>query len=706
MSNHPHSRPTIPPPGELAKLPADGGPEWNRLVFEQSPYLLQHAANPVDWFPWGDEAFERARQLDKPVFLSIGYATCHWCHVMERESFEVEAIARLMNDAFVCIKVDREERPDIDHVYMTVTQMLTGQGGWPMTVVMTPDRRPFFAGTYFPPESRYGRPGMRDLIVHLSRVWKDDRESAVDASDRIAEELGRMAKGAPGDALDAKVFDAAFDQFDERFDTVRGGFGERPKFPVPHNLSYLLRHHHRTGNKTALAMAELTLERMSLGGIFDQVGFGFHRYSTDAVWLVPHFEKMLYDQALLAIAYVEAYQVTGKPVYGNTAREVLEYIRRDMTSPEGGFYCAEDADSEGEEGKFYVWTREELLAVLGNEEGAFFADLFGCLEDGNFHDESTGEQTGANIPHLRRLSDAEPHRERIETARQKLFAVREARIHPLKDDKILTDWNGLMIAALAKASTALDEPSYKHSARRAADFMLERLRTPGGRLLKRYRLGNAGLPAHLEDYAFLAWGLVELYQATFEARYLKEAIALADTMIHHFHDAEGGGFFQTADDGEALLAKAKECYDGAIPSGNSVAALMLVKLARLTGNSRFEDIAAGTVRAFSAVIAKAPSQFSFMLMAHDFLLGPSSEIVLAGDDVAELAQVVRSRFLPRAVVLHKPDGDSSAVVAIAPFAGGMKSGASGPRAYVCRNHACQAPVSTPAELSALLDAIR
>ncbi|MFH0792587.1 MAG: thioredoxin domain-containing protein, partial [bacterium] len=472
-------RPALPSAEELKTISPDGGPNWNRLVFEKSPYLLQHASNPVDWYPWGEEAFKAAREQDKPIFLSIGYSTCHWCHVMEHESFEDSEVAELMNQYFISIKVDREERPDIDSVYMTVTQALTGSGGWPMTVILTPDKQPFYAGTYFAKYSRYDRRGMMDLLPGIGNAWKNDRVNAVKAASEITQALARMTAGAPGDALTSETLQEGFHQLSESFDDDGGGFGHAPKFPTPHNFSFLLRYWKRTGDAAALEMVEKTLSSMRRGGIFDHVGFGFHRYSTDPEWLVPHFEKMLYDQAMLTIACIETYQAMGKEEYAQTAREILAYVMRDMTSPEGGFYSAEDADSEGVEGKFYLWSPEEVVSLLGKEEGELFSKIYNIVEGGNFREEATGHGTGGSIPHLQKpLSemakelnlDESSLASRLEASRRKLFAAREKRIHPLKDDKILTDWNGLMIAAMAKAAKALDDPQYADAARRAADF--------------------------------------------------------------------------------------------------------------------------------------------------------------------------------------------------------------------------------------------
>ncbi len=716
----PHQRPELPSAEELAALPPDGGPKWNRLVFEKSPYLQQHAANPVNWYPWGGEAFEKARQEDKPVFLSVGYSTCHWCHVMEHESFEDPEVARAMNEAFVCVKVDREERPDVDHVYMTVTQALTGSGGWPMTVIMTPEKKPFFAGTYFPKDSRYGRPGMMDLIEHITTLWHEQREKVLESAARISEEIGKIAgsAGAGGgdESLGTETLDQAFEEFHSRFDPMHGGFGGRPKFPVPHNLSFLLRYHARTGNKDALRMVERTLTAMRLGGVFDQVGYGLHRYSTDEEWLVPHFEKMLYDQALLAIACVEAWQATGNCFYGRMAEEIFAYVLRDMTSPEGGFYSAEDADSEGEEGKFYVWTVEEIRSLLDKEDAEMYIKLYNFREEGNFREEATQRLTGANIPHLKvpleevaKELGEEPGElpGRVESIRERLFDVREKRVHPFKDDKILTDWNGLMIAALSKAARAFDHAGYAEAAKKAADFVLERLRTPDGRLLKRYRHGEAGLPAHLEDYAFLAWGLTELYEAVFEWKYLDAALGLAEQMGERFRGPDGKGFFQTAADSEQLVFRGKDAQDGAIPSGNSVACMALLRLGRITGRKDVEDMAHETLSAFSEAVGKFPSVHSQMLSALDFAIGDrTQEIVFAGEldgpEARRMVKRVRSRFAPGSVTVHRPaelpeeaHAKAPALVEKTPPEGGLY-------VYVCQNFTCDRPVSTEQELTPLL----
>jgi uncharacterized protein YyaL (SSP411 family) len=693
-----------PSPEEIAALPPDGGPEFNRLVFEESPYLLQHARNPVDWYPWGDEAFARAKAEDKPVFLSVGYSTCHWCHVMEHESFEDEEVAALMNETFVCVKVDREERPDLDHLYMTVTQRLTGSGGWPMTVVMTPGQKPFFAGTYFPKQGRFGRPGMMELVPAIGNAWKTDRENVLASAEEIGGWMESLGKGSPGDDLGADVLELAELQVRGRYDEEEGGFGQKaPKFPMPHTLLFLLQRHQRTGDDALLAMVTHTLRKMRLGGIWDHVGFGFHRYSTDQVWLVPHFEKMLYDQALATMAYTAAWQVTGEPLFRRTAEEIVAYVLRDMTDAAGGFYSAEDADSEGEEGLFYVWRPHQVRAVVGEEDGDLFNDVYGITKNGNFLEEATGERTGRSIPHLKghyaavakaRGMTFDELEGRLEPVRKKLFEAREERIHPLKDDKVLTDWNGLMIAALARAAQAFDEPRYEAAARKAADFALAELRDEDGRLFKRWRGGRAGLAGTLEDHAFLTWGLLDLYEATFDVRYLEEALAVTETMIAHFADEESGGFFLSADDTQDLLVRGKEAYDGAIPSGTSVAAWNLLRLARITGRADLEEEAAGALRSHSKAVSRNPGVHTQLMAALDFAIGPSYEVVIAGDPEAEdtraMTRAFRERFVPHKVLLQRPPGDAPRITQLSPFTKSQSSSGD-VIAYVCRDFACKLP---------------
>lgn len=706
--------PGICPGGEsensVCALVLESGKPTNRLGRERSPYLLQHAKNPVDWYPWGEEAFEKARREDKPIFLSIGYSTCHWCHVMEHECFEDSSVAALMNEAFVSIKVDREERPDIDNIYMTVCQMMTGAGGWPLTIIMTPEKKPFFAGTYIPKENAYGRMGMLQLVPKVSEFWKTKRQEAVESATQIAESLHSIGSAPAGALPDLSTIQAAVQQLKARFDEQNGGFGREPKFPSPHNLMLLLRYWKRTGDSTALGMVESTLQAMRRGGVYDHIGFGLHRYSTDAQWLLPHFEKMLYDQALLVMALTECYQATRDEQYALAAQEILTYVLRDMSSSEGAFWSAEDADSEGEEGKFYVWGMQELRQVLSPEDANLFIRTYNILPEGNFVEQGTRERTGSNIPHLKQpLSEiaavegmtVEQLESRLGAIRETLFAHREKRIHPYKDDKVLTDWNGLMIAAMSKAARAFDRPDYAVAAGRASEFVSGTLRGGDGRLMHRYRDGEAGLPAHLDDYAFMVWGLIELYETTFEVAHLNNALALNTDMITHFWDDDQGGFFFTAGDGEVLLARQKETYDGAIPSGNSVAFANLLRLARFTGDVELERKAERLGIALSPRIASAPSAHCQFLQAVDFLIGPSFEIVICGspgaDDMHAMMQAINGTYLPNKVVLFKPAGDgATAVDEIAGYtrALGMKDGKA--TAYVCRGFACQLPTNDPA----------
>jgi uncharacterized protein YyaL (SSP411 family) len=688
----------------------------NRLIGEKSPYLLQHAYNPVDWYPWGDEAFEKAERKDRPIFLSIGYSTCHWCHVMEKESFEDDDVARLMNEAFVSIKVDREERPDIDSVYMTVCQMMTGSGGWPLTIVMTPEKKPFFAATYLPKEARFGRAGMKELIPRIKELWEHNQGQALASADKVTSVLETTSIEPNGEELRERTLEIAFRGLSRNFDVQHGGFSSAPKFPTPHNLMYLLRYWRRTGDERALKMVEMTLDNMRSGGIYDHLGFGFHRYSTDDRWLVPHFEKMLYDQALLAMAYTEAYQATGNRQYGETAREIFTYVLRDMTAPEGGFYSAEDADSEGEEGKFYLWRAEEIRGILTAEEAEIFTKAFTIQGTGNFREEATGAETGKNIPHITRpLSVLAKEfgvslgelQERLEVAREKLFAFREKRVHPHKDDKILTDWNGLMIAALSKGAQAFHEPAYEEAATRAAEFLLAKLRDTDGRLYHRYRDGEAGIPAFLDDYAFLCWGLVELYEATFESGYLRRAIELNDVMLEHFWDPVHGGLYFSGDDAEDMLVRKKELYDGALPSGNSVAMLNLGRLSHLVGNSRYEEKAAHLLRACSKTIAAAPFAYTQFMAALDFLLGPSSQVVIVGNpqsgDTKNMIKTLQGSYIPNKVLMFRSAEEQNPdITRLAEYTRDLESIEGKATAFVCRDFRCDLPTTDAHQMLALL----
>ena len=667
----------------------------NRLANEQSPYLLQHADNPVDWYPWGKEAFKKAKELDRPIFLSIGYSTCHWCHVMEHESFEDDSVAKLLNDSFISIKVDREELPEIDHVYMSVCQAMTGGGGWPLTIVMTPAKEPFFAGTYFPKDERGGRSGLFQILPMIADAWNSKRQDIMTSVGKVKNYLDQLNSKPAGNNFSTELINRAYDQFRNGFDEEYGGFFRAPKFPSPHNLIFLMRYHHSFDNKIALDMATKTLKQMRLGGIYDHIGFGFHRYSTDRHWLVPHFEKMLYDQAMIAMAYTEAYHITGEDIFAQTAREIFTYVLRDMTASEGGFFSAEDADSEGEEGKFYIWTEQEIKEVLGEDYGKEFNDIFSITTPGNYRDESSGKETRLNIPHLKNYNTNGSNE--FESAREKLFNIREKRIHPLKDDKILTDWNGLMIAALAKAAIVLDEPVYLDAAEKAAEFVLHSI-SKGERLLKRYRNGVAALDAHLDDYAFMAWGLLELYEATFATKYLSQALDLMNIMVEDFWDDKNGGFFLGSDQSEKLIVRSKTAYDGAIPSGNSVAVMNMVKLTRITGNTNWAELAEKTIRAFSEDVNRAPTGYTLMLTGFMFDTQNSKEIVIVGDsrnrNTTKFLHTIRASYAPHKVLLFKDTSVSdNRLEQLANWTSTQNSINGKPTAYVCKNFACNQPTS-------------
>jgi len=684
----------------------------NKLINEQSPYLLQHAYNPVDWYPWSEEAFEKARIENKPIFLSIGYSTCHWCHVMEKESFEDEEVAKLMNEAFVSIKVDREERPDIDGIYMTVCQILTGSGGWPLTIVMTPEKKPFFAGTYFPKLGRYGRAGMMELIPQLSELWKSKNDDILKSAEEISHALINSSKFSGDEILSSEILDQAFNELSRRFDPENGGFGKSPKFPTPHNLTFLLRYWSKNQNEYALSMVEKTLKEMRLGGIYDHIGFGFHRYSTDPQWLVPHFEKMLYDQALLAIAYIEAYQATKKELFENTVKEILEYVNRDMRSKKGGFYSAEDADSEGEEGKFYLWTVDELRDILKEDADLFF-EIFNCEPAGNWIDPMHGGKVGTNILHLQTTMDEYSSKSNVSTgileikialAQKQLLEAREKRIHPHKDDKILTDWNGLMISAFAKAAQVFDEKKYIEIAESTAKFILNHMTLQNGRLLHRYRNGNADIAGNLDDHAFLIAALLDLYETTFSVDHLIDALKLNDDLIKYFWDENDGAFFFTATDSEKLLVRQKEIYDGAIPSGNSIALLNLVRLYRFTGRTEFEVKASQMIKTFSQLIKTSPSAYTQFLSALDFYIGPSKEILLVGNDdekVKRFLRILREIFIPNKVIIYKDDRTEDKLSKAAEFTKSYRS-LNGAEAYICENFSCRLPVTSEKDLIALL----
>jgi uncharacterized protein YyaL (SSP411 family) len=672
----------------------------NRLIGEKSPYLLLHASNPVDWFPWGEEAFVKAKREDKPVFLSVGYATCHWCHVMERESFVDEEIARILNRDFVSVKVDREERPDIDQIYMAACQLMTGRGGWPLTVLMTPDREPFFAATYLPKTARFGQPGLGDLLEQVSALWKTDRRKVLDSAGEISGALERNSRKQGGAVPGESILEKAYGEIAAGFDEEHGGFGRAPKFPVPHMLQFLLRYGLRRADSGAHAMVRRTLTAFRRGGIYDQLGFGFHRYSTDRAFLLPHFEKMLYDQALLSLAFLEAYEATGESLFAETAREIFTYVARDMTSSDGGFFSAEDADSEGEEGKFYVWSHDEILRIPGKEGGEALAGIFNAKPAGNFNDEASGEPMSVNILHL---TEDPPDDAAFRKGRDLLFQEREERVRPLKDDKVLTSWNGLMIAALARGGAVLGEDSHIRAAGRAARFVLEVMSDERGRLWRRYREGEAALPGFLSDYAFFVHGLIELYQATFTPRWLAEAVRLNREMIDLFGDGEGGGLFFSGKENERLLTGVKETYDGALPSGNSVALLNFLRLGRLTGDREMDRRAEELVRAFAGEIEESPAGHTMMLTALDFTYGPTKELVIVGPPedraVKLMIEEARRGFRPNLVVLLRPPGAAGKeIVRLAPYTGAMKMEGGRPTAYLCENFACREPITDLEEL--------
>jgi uncharacterized protein len=656
----------------------------NALAGETSPYLLQHRDNPVDWLPWGEEALRRARENDLPLLVSIGYSACHWCHVMERESFEDPQTAAQMNEHFVCVKVDREERPDIDALYMEAVQTMTGHGGWPLNVFVTPEQVPFYGGTYFPPEPRHGMPSFRQVLAAVAEAWQTRNDEIRTTGQRMAERLRGGALLAPSDEpITEAALEAAVAGLSASFDSVNGGWGRAPKFPAASVIEFLLRRGERK-------MSLYTLRAMASGGMYDQVGGGFARYSVDATWTVPHFEKMLYDNALLARAYLHGWQVSGDDaVLRRTAEETLDWALREMRAPEGGFYSALDADSEGVEGKFYVWTVDELRAVLGDDADAAVA-WFGATEEGNFE--------GANVLESR---GPEPPPEVRERVRARLLAARAERVRPGLDDKRLAAWNALMIAALAEAGAVLQRADYIDAARDAAAFVLDRMRTPEGRLLRTFNAGEARLPAYLEDHAFLLEALLTLYEATFEERWFVAARDLADTIVARFADPENGGFFSTSDDHEALVARRKDLDDAPIPSGGSAAAFGLLRLAALTGEADYERHAAGQLRLLSEIAPQHPTAFGHMLQAIDFFLARVREVALVGDaeGVAALAAVVRETFRPHLVLAGGPPEGGSAV----PLMEGRAPVDGRAAAYVCERFACQRPVTGADELRSLLD---
>jgi len=693
------------------------GIKQNRLAKEKSPYLRQHAHNPVDWYTWGDEAFEKALSENKPIFLSIGYSTCHWCHVMERESFANTEVARLMNKTFVSIKVDREERPDIDSYYMTVCQLITGTGGWPLTIIMSPEKEAFFATTYLPRENKFGRVGLLQLIPKIDAMWRSRKDEILESASQITELAQRITVVNGGGELDEEIIRKAYRMLGEVYDESAGGFGNAPKFPTPQNLSFLLRYWQRTKKDRARKMAEHTLRSMRMGGIYDHIGYGFHRYSTDALWRLPHFEKMLYDQAMLLIAYTEAFQVTRQPLYETTVREIVRYVLRDMNSNEGGFYSAEDADSEGTEGKYYVWTEDEIRRILTPAEAEIAVKIFNVKRDDDSKDEASQESTGSNILYVTKREDdlakesgmsVEEYKAQLASLRGKMLGIRRTRPHPHKDKKILSDWNGLMIAALSKAARILDNGEYLDKARSCAHFMLTNMMDAQGALYHRYIDGDRAVSGFLDDYVFLVWGLIELYEAGFEPAYLRAALELNEKAIELFWDRDAHGFFSTTEDSELPVRK-KDIYDGALPSGNAVAVSNLLRLSRLTGRTELEKKAMEVLRLFAENVRENPVNYLHMLAGLHLLLFPEPDIVISGnktdDTTIEMLRIINASASLDTSVIVRPIEHASEVTAIAPFTKKLLPLNGKTTAYICRDYACEKPINDIAILKEILPPI-
>jgi hypothetical protein len=689
----------------------------NRLIAEKSPYLQQHAHNPVDWYAWNEEAFETARRENKPIFLSVGYSTCHWCHVMERESFENEEIAAVLNRHFVPVKVDREERPDVDRIYMAYVQAATGSGGWPMSVFLTPELRPFFGGTYFPPDNRYGRPGFSLLLERLAEAWKNDHDRIIQSSGDAIDQLARYTEGppaAPG-IPDKSILDSTFQYFRRTFDSEHGGFGDAPKFPRPVVLNFLLRYYARSRRQESLDMTLDTLRAMANGGMHDQLGGGFHRYSVDERWFVPHFEKMLYDQAQLAVSHLEAFQITHDQFFADIARRTLDYVLRDMTHPEGGFYSAEDADSiidsanpkEKGEGAFYIWGARELRDLLGEQLYAVFAAHYGVEEEGNVASDPHGEFTGKNILYVRQTPNTDVAAQ-LARARGTLLAARSHRVRPHLDDKILTAWNALMISAFAKAAQVLDDTRYLAAAEQAAAFILSRMYdSASGKLLRRYRDREAAIPGFLDDYAFFIAALLDLYEADFDPRHLETALALTGTMRSHFEDTANGGFFSTGEGDRSLVLRMKDDYDGAEPSGNSMALLDLLRLAHFTDRSDLRQSSERTLMALGSKISAQPVATPQLLVALDYWDSPRREVVIAGpsdtDPTQAFLRALHDRFLPHTItLLIDCEETRRRLASLSPSAQAMREINGQPTAYVCQNYACQLPTNDLSKFNELL----
>ena len=670
----------------------------NRLAGEISPYLLQHQNNPVDWYPWGPEAWQRARAEDKPIFLSIGYSACHWCHVMERESFSDPEIAELLNRWFVCIKVDREERPDLDQLYMNAVQLMTQQGGWPMSVFLTPELRPFYGGTYWPPRPRMGMPGFSQIVQAIADAWSQRREAAEDMAARLTAALQPEAEPGARGQLSRERLDGTVVKLRQAYDFAHGGFGHRPKFPQPMLIRFLLRVGQRPASEEARTMACRSLDRMAGGGIYDHLGGGFARYSVDENWQVPHFEKMLYDNALLANAYLDGYLATGDSSYARVVRETLDYVRRDMTDPAGGFHSTEDADSEGVEGKFYVWTPGEIHRILGEARGTRFCELYNVTEQGNFEQGTSILNRPRPLARVAadRGEDPAVWETEMAAARQQLLAARQLRVRPHKDDKILVSWNSLMIQAMARAATVLNMPEYGQAATRAARFLLDELRRPDGRLMHCWRQGHARFNAYLDDYAYLIQALVHLYELDFDESWVETAVELADLVLQHFTDPETGSFFFTADDHEPLIARTRDWTDSSVPSGNAMAATCLWSLGTLCGREDYLTAAGNVLQQGAPLIEQAPLAVGQLLLAADLACGPLRQILIVGDPgrepTATALRNLRQRFLPHAIVAcRSPAAPVRGTALDAAFAG--KTALAEPTVYVCEDATCHAPVA-------------
>lgn len=661
----------------------------NHLINEKSPYLQQHAHNPVNWYSWGVKAFEKAKQENKPIFLSVGYSTCHWCHVLAHESFEDEEVASFLNEHYVSIKVDREERPDIDSVYMKVCQMMTGQGGWPLSIFMTPDKVPFYAGTYFPRESKYGMPGIMEVLTQLAGKYNEDPNHIAEVTKSVTDALAKTVASKSKSRLSKEITDQAYKQLGKRFDFTYGGFGSAPKFPAPQNLMFLLKYYHFTGKTAALKIVESTLQSMGNGGIYDHVGFGFARYSTDEKWLVPHFEKMLYDNAMLLIAYVECYQITGNPFYKKISDQIIEFVMREMRSPDGAFYSAIDADSEGIEGKYYVWDYDEIFNILDNDLADLYAAVYDITPIGNFEGKNVPNLIDSNLETMAEeynftIDELNQH---LEEARAKLLAAREKRVYPHVDDKVLTSWNAMMITGLAKAGKVFENPKYTKTAEDALEF-IERSLIKDDRVMARYRDGDVKFNGYLDDYAFLVWANVELYETTFSLSYLKKARSLTDNMIDLFWDKEHGGFFFSGEDSEKLLSREKEIYDGALPSGNSVASVMLARIGYLTGETAYHDRLEEMYHTFYTDIKQGPSASTFFIQSLLLIDNPTKEVVVLGGENTLISKL-QKKYLPNVSLLSSENPEQLAE--IAPFTNDYYRVNDATTVYVCENFACKQP---------------